>query len=297
MTQRAWNVLSLIEETARYFDGKQIENPRLQAELLLADVLKVRRLDLYLQFERELQQAELEGFREHVRRRAKRVPVQYITGESGFRNLNLSVSNAVLIPRPETEVLVETALEYLAEVSAPAVLDVGCGSGAISLSIAGERDDARIFATDISSGALQVARKNAAQSKLESRVAFLCADLLDSLKPSPHFAAILSNPPYLKSASIGGLEPEVRDHEPLVALDGGADGLSVFKRLFNVAKDFLLPAGHLILEVADALQAEGVAELMSASGMEIAEIRPDLNEIPRVVVARKLGASGPSMLT
>lgn len=286
---RTWQLLALLEETSRFFAAKKLENSRLQAELLLADVLDLRRLDLYLRFDQLLSPAQVDQYREHVRQRLRGVPLQYITGKAGFRNLTLAVDPAVLIPRPETEVLVEVALEYLSGCEAPRILDLGCGSGAIALALAQECPSARVKASDISPVALALARRNACQLELEERMAFCCGDLLDPLQPAGQFELITCNPPYVRRADLEGLEPQVRDHEPRLALDGGEDGLDFYRRLAAQAAPFLGPQGLLVLEVG-AGQAEEVAALLQQSGsFAPARIRPDLAGIPRVVSAARSG--------
>lgn len=285
MEKRSWKLLEILNQTSRFFADKGLENPRLQAELLLADILGLRRLDLYLQFERLLTEAEVEAYRQHVRWRLQRVPLQQIIGQAPFRHLMLAVSADVLIPRPETEVLVEVALELLASQTAPQVLDLGCGSGAIAIAIACEHPTARVVATDLSPAALEITRRNVACYSLEGRVQVVCGDLFAPLRPET-FDAIVSNPPYVPSGAIPTLAPEVRDHEPRLALDGGLDGLHFFRCIASQAADFLRPGGCLCLEVGDD-QAERVRELLvEARRFAAIEVRPDLNEIPRVVTAR-----------
>jgi len=291
MQKRTWRLLDILDQTSSFFAFKGLENPRLQAELLLADVLGLRRLDLYLQFERRLTTAEVDMYREHVRQRLQSVPVQYITGEAGFRQLTFAVSPEVLIPRPETEILVEVALARLASQPRPLILDLGCGAGVVAVSLAHEHPTARLVATDISPAAVEVTRQNAERSGVGDRLTMLCGDLFEPLQAFPdleRFDAILSNPPYVRCGDIPGLAPEVRDHEPCLALDGGEDGLRFYPRIAEGAGDFLRPGGELILEVGDG-QAETVAGLLAGTGRygEV-EIHPDLNDIPRVVAARSL---------
>ncbi len=182
MQNRSWRLLDILGETSSFFSSRGLENPRLQAELLLADVLALRRLDLYLQFERQLTAAEVDAYREHVKKRLQRMPVQYITGEAGFRQLTLTVEAGVLIPRPETEVLVEAVLEHLAGCEAPLVLDLGCGSGAIAVAIAHEHATARLVAADLAPEALEATRRNAERSGVGERVTTVCGDLFAPLR-------------------------------------------------------------------------------------------------------------------
>jgi release factor glutamine methyltransferase len=286
---RTWQLLALLEETSRFFAAKKLDNPRLQAELLLADVLALKRLDLYLRFDQPLSPAQVDAYREHVRQRVRGMPLQYITGKAGFRNLILSVDPAVLIPRPETEILVEVALAHLKGLEAPLALDLGCGSGAIALALAQECPLARMRASDVSPEALALARRNAGQLGLEERVDFCCGDLFEPFAPEGQFALIACNPPYVRRADLEGLEPQVRDHEPHLALDGGEDGLDFYRRLAAQAAPFLAPQGLLVLEVG-AGQAEEVAGLLAqSSSFAPAQVRPDLAGIPRVVSARRAG--------
>ncbi len=288
MTERVWGLLELLSETTRYLTGKGFRQARLDAELLLADVLGLKRLDLYLQFERQLTAAEVDAYREHIRRRLRREPVQQITGKAAFRELTLAVTADVLVPRPETEILVQAVLELLPPEAPGPVLDVGCGSGAVALSLASERPGLRVVATDLSAAALRVARGNARALELGTRLTFVRGDLLEPWRPDgAGFAAVVSNPPYIPSAAIADLEPEVRDWEPHLALDGGADGLTVVRRLAAAAGPLLAPGGVLCLEIGDG-QTAAVTELLSAAG-PFTEVTPrrDLAGVWRIITARR----------
>ena len=293
MNRAAWKLLDILEETATYFAGKGIENPRLQAEILLADVLELRRLDLYLQFERLLRPEEVDAYRGHVRRRAANVPAQYITGVAAFRGLELAVNDQVLIPRPETEILVDVALEHLDGPRDNLAADIGTGSGAVALSLAQEHPSCQVLATDVSRPALNVARANTAGSGLEAKVWCVAADMAVGLvpaRPGDGFDCIVSNPPYIPSAAIAELEPEVRANEPRLALDGGDDGLDCYHSIAARAGDLLKPGGLLAVEVGDPQQANDVAALFSAVvGLTESRIRDDLNSIPRVVLSTRSG--------
>lgn len=292
MSERTWKLLELLSEASSFFADKGLEEPRLEAELLLAASLEIRRIDLYLQFERLLAPAEVAAFRGLVRRRLSGEPVQYVTGSAAFRLLELEVSPEVLIPRPETEIVVEVALEVLRPLEEPRVLDAGVGSGAIAVSLAREHAGARLVATDIARGALATARANARRHDLDGRIRFACMDLFAAFgggDPTGHFDVIVSNPPYVATAELADLAPEVRDHEPRLALDGGADGLDVYRRIAAEAPAALRPGGRLVLEVGDG-QADGVGQLLSASGQFAdIEVRPDLNRVDRVVLCRAAG--------
>ena len=283
MSGRSWRLLDILENTSRFFASKGLENARLQAELLLAAVLGVKRLDLYLQFERPLHRSEVDRYREYVRQRLQRVPVQYITGVAAFRHLELTVTPAVLIPRPETEVLVDVALELLPE--GGRVLDLCCGSGAVALSLAQEAA-AEVVAADVSAAALEVAKANAERCGLAERIEWHCGDLFAPLRDIAPFDLVAANPPYVRRSDLAQLAPEVRDYEPHLALDGGEDGLAYYRRIAQEAADFIRPGGHLLLEVGDG-QSAAVEDLLARSERLIeVQIRPDLNQIPRVVVAR-----------
>ena len=280
MVQRVWKLLDILEETSRFFAARGLENARLQAELLLAAVLDIKRLDLYLQFERPLHTEEVDVYRDYVRQRVQRVPVQYILGATAFRELELTVTPAVLIPRPETEVLVDVALELLP--TGGRALDLCCGSGAIALSLKRELAEVAVVATDISQAALAVARANGASCELE--IEWLSGDLFAAVEGD--FDLVVSNPPYVKSGDIDRLEPEVRDHEPRLALDGGADGLDCYRRIAHQASDHIRPGGYLLLEVGDGQSAEVEKLLAEVGRFAEVETKPALNEVPRVVVAR-----------
>ncbi len=284
MSGRSWRLLDILENTSRFFASKGLENARLQAELLLAAVLGVKRLDLYLQFERPLHRGEVDRYREYVRQRLQHVPVQYITGVAAFRRLELAVTPAVLIPRPETEVLVDVALELLP--AGGRVLDLCCGSGAVALSLAQEAVAAEVVAADVSDAALEVAKANGQCCGLAERVEWHCGDLFTPLCGTEPFDLIVANPPYVRRSDLEQLAPEVRDHEPHLALDGGEDGLAYYRRIAQEAADLIRPRGYLLLEVGDG-QSAAVADLLAQSErLAEVQIRPDLNQMPRVVVAR-----------
>ena len=284
MGKQTWKLLDLLGEASGFFASRGMGDPRLQAELLLAAALGVARLDLYLQFDRQLTPGEVEVFRGFVRERLRGLPIQYVTGEAAFRLLDLRVSPDVLIPRPETEVLVDVALELLAGTDAPRVLDPGCGSGAIAIAIAREHATARVTATDISPAAVRLARDNAGRHNLESRVSFICTDLIGAMGAPAEFDAVVGNPPYVPTADMGELEEQVRDYEPHLALDGGPDGLDFYRRLTTECPAVLAAGGWLVVEVGDG-QAEDVAEMLRGSGsFDQVETRPDLSGTARIVV-------------
>jgi release factor glutamine methyltransferase len=252
----SWTLLPLLREATEYLAHKGISSPRLDTEVLMAHVLGCRRIDLYLRHDQPIAAVELDRFRESIRRRSQREPVAYITGNKEFWSLVLEVSSHVLIPRPETELLVEVTLGALrgfaGEGRAPLRLwEIGTGSGAVAIALARESgEEVRILATDRSREALSLARANARALGVEDRVTFRPGDLFQAAEPGDaRFCAIVSNPPYVVSSQIQHLEPEIRDHEPREALDGGPDGLAVIRAILQGAPDWLEPWGGVLLEV------------------------------------------------
>ena len=276
-----WTVLKILQWTTDYFADKEIDSARLEAELLLAATLDLDRVGLYVNFERPLNNDELTAFRERVKRRAQREPVQYILGETEFWSLMFNVNPAVLVPRADTEVLVE---ESLARIEGSArVLDVGTGSGAIAIALAHEKPEIQVTALDCSEPALEVARDNARRNGVAERVTCLVGDLA-SLPPGP-FAMVVSNPPYIPSGDWQKLMPEVRDHEPRLALDGGDDGLEAYRQLVMQAGQVLIPGGWLLVEVG-INQATDVSALFKAAGLIEIGQRNDYSGVARVVMGR-----------
>jgi release factor glutamine methyltransferase len=277
-----WTVLKILQWTAGYFKEKGIEGGRLDAEMLLADALKLDRVGLYLNFDRPLSAEEQAVFRQRVARRAKREPVQYILGETEFWSLTLRVTPDVLIPRADTEVLVEEALKKVS--GDCALLDVGTGSGAIALALAGELPEARVEAVDVSPAALAVAGDNARRHGLADRIVFRQADL-HGLSGGPYHL-VVANPPYIPAGDMAGLMPEVRDFEPHLALRGGDDdGLAAYRSLAAAASRLLHPGGWFLVEVGIG-QAEAVQQLFAQTGLTVILVRDDYAGVPRVVGGR-----------
>ncbi len=290
MSQRSrnWTVSELLTWTRERFAQVGIDQPRVDAEHLLALALGCSRMDLYVQHNRLLTESERGPFRELVRRRLSREPVAYITGSRGFHalDLDLTVDRRVLIPRPETEHLVDWTLEVLGSESGLPVLDVGTGSGAIALALKRARPDALVTACDRSSGALEVARHNADKAELE--VAFVLSDLLaDVPAPAGGWAAVVANLPYIPSRELAGLQPEVVRFEPAAALDGGSDGLDAIRHLVAICAQpgVIRPGGWLLLEVGIG-QADEVAELLTKSMYKHVQTRKDFGGIERVVAGQ-----------
>jgi release factor glutamine methyltransferase len=210
--------------------------------------------------------------------------VQYIVGVAAFRNLELSVTPDVLIPRPETEILVDVALQYLPD--GGRVLDLCCGSGAIALSLAHEAATAQVVAADISEAALKVAKANGVSHELQERVEWFCGDFFAPLAGAAPFDIVVCNPPYVRHGDLACLEPEVQDHEPHLALDGGEDGLDCYRRIVQEAPGFIRPGGYLLMEVGEGQSTAVEALLAQVASFSEVQTKPDLNEVPRVVVAR-----------
>ena len=294
MTAVAEQALALTRKAAEVFQERGIESARLEAELLLAHVLRMKRLDLYLQFDRPVTEAELETFRAAVRRRLRREPLQYIVGEASFRGLTLAVDRRVLIPRPETEVLAGAVLEWagaLAPASEPrTLLDVGTGSGALAIALVAEGGFGSAVATDVSPGVLEVAAANARRAGVADRIVLRCGDLWAALAPKERFDAIVSNPPYVAESERAQLAPEVRDWEPAEALFAGADGLGVITALVDGAATRLRPGGLLALEVGLG-QATAVAQRVRGAGFADARIVRDLAGRERIVLGTLDGGS------
>lgn len=259
--------------------AKTSETGRLDAELLLAHTLGRHRIELYTDFDRPLSAQELDSYRELVGRRARREPVAYILGEWGFRRLTLTVDRRALIPRPETEIVVERALVHLHGLGAPRVLDVGTGTGAIALAIADEHPGAQVTAIDLSADALELARENATRTGLA--IELLQHDLRGGLPAGP-YDLVVSNPPYVEPADIESLMPDVRDYEPHLALVGSGATEAVAR----AAVDALEPQGGLVLEVGDG-QALATAALLDALGYVDVVTTPDLTGRDRVVEGRR----------
>lgn len=279
--ERIWTVLDLVNWGTEYFERKGVDSPRLTIELMLCDVLGVRRLQLYTDHERPLSKEELSVLRSYVRRRAEHEPLQYILGKADFYGLSFAVDPNVLIPRPETEIIVDRAIRLLREVGgqAPRCLDIGTGSGCIPVSVAVHVPASVWEGIDVHDGAIEVARRNAEAHALASRVTFKKMDFLADV-PSGTFDLITMNPPYIPLVEIHELEPEVRDHEPLTALTDDLDGLTFYRRFVAVAEKILSPTGTAFLEIGYG-QSTDILALMTSGGL-LCTIIEDLAGIPRV---------------
>lgn len=285
----SWTTLRMILWSADYLTEKGVESGRLDAEWLLAAALGVDRLQLYLQFDRPLSPEERDAFKPLLRRRANREPLQYIIGRAAFRQLELKTDPRVLIPRPETEMLVQEVLDWAAAAgkNLGSVWDMGTGTGAVALSLAVEGACTRVVATDSSRDALSVAADNAKRYDVSGLVEFREGSLFEPLEKGEAFDIIVSNPPYIAEGERRDLQPEVRDWEPSEALFAGEDGLDVMRQLVAGAPNRLLAGGLLALECGLG-QAEGIATGLSATGaFGTVRIRPDLTGRPRFVIAER----------
>ena len=310
-------VLEAIQKSADFLAKKGVESSRLQTELLLAHLLKLPRMKLYLNFERALTPAETDALRESVKRRGQREPLQHIMGSTSFCGFEIAVNRHALVPRPETEMLAELGWEWLrkhptfniqhstSNLPGVTALDFGTGTGCIAIALAAKCPNAKITALDISAGALALATQNAATNKTAGQIEFLQGDGFAALtgasergRPAREFAAadtwasrprsfdlIISNPPYIPSAEIAALQPEVRDFDPRAALDGGADGLDFYRQLAAEAKPFLKPDGKIMLEFGDG-QAEAIQTIFENEKWIVEAVQEDYSHRARILIAR-----------
>lgn len=290
-----WTITKLLEWTTSYFKSHDIDSPRIAAEILLAHSLNLRRIDLYLRYDQPLSSDELTQFKALIKRRIKREPVAYIVGVKEFWSMDLAVTRDVLIPRPETECLVEAALSLLPEDSKQGsefepqrILELGTGTGAVILALASQRKQPLFFASDRSAKALAVARENAGRHGLERDVCFFCGDWLTSLSNSKYrFDMIISNPPYVQTQAVRRLQPEILEYEPLAALNGGKDGLDCLRLIIEDAYFFLNTHGSLLLEIGHDQKTE-VAKIIAKCGhYENVLFKKDYSGYDRMVQMQK----------
>ncbi|MGO9479562.1 MAG: peptide chain release factor N(5)-glutamine methyltransferase [Limisphaerales bacterium] len=327
-------VLEAIQKSTEFLAKKGVESPRLQTELLLAQLLRLPRMKLYLNFERALTLAETDALRELVKRRGQHEPLQHLTGSTSFCGFEIAVNHHALVPRPETELLAEFGWQFLNQLSEGQVprapnplenedgasqssalraLDFGTGTGCIAIVLAAKCPSAKIVATDISSDALALAKANAARHNVADRIEFVQSDGFAALRPegrvplAPNikdenrdsqssslrkmeFDLISSNPPYIPSAEISTLQPEVRDFDPRAALDGGADGLDFYRKLAAEATRFLKPDGKIMLEFGDG-QADAVRKMFETEKWIVEAVREDYSHRERILIAKSSSSS------
>ena len=280
-----WTIIKILNWSQDFFKKYNIENPRLDAEILLSHVMNMQRFYLYVSHEQELNEKQLAAYKALIKQRVNNVPVAYLVGYKEFMATKFDVSSDVLIPRPETETLVDEVLTRLKKISGELkVADIGTGSGAIAVSIAKRIDNVIVDAVDISEKALKIAEQNANKNEVADKIKFYIGDLLEPLNEMK-FNAIISNPPYIPTKVIDTLQPEVSKYEPRIALDGGADGLIFYRRLIEDSPKLLVDGGFLAAEIGYD-QAEAVTELleMSKQFKDIKVIK-DLSENDRVIIA------------
>jgi release factor glutamine methyltransferase len=280
MSEAPWTIRRVLAWTTQHFDRRKVDAPRLASELLLGHVLGLSRVQLYTDFDRPLEKDELGAYRALIERRCNGEPVQYLTGRRDFYGRTFRVDRRVLIPRPETELLVEAVLRLLPAGGVLRLLDVATGSGCIAVTLAAERPEAAVVATDLESGACEVARANAQALDVAARVDVRQGDLFAPVAREAAFDAVVSNPPYVRSGDLAGLQAEVR-REPALALDGGVEGLDVIARGVDGAWAHLLPEGLLALEIGED-QGAAVRDLLLGRGYERVRIEPDLERRDRM---------------
>jgi release factor glutamine methyltransferase len=290
-----WTLMKLVEWASGYFDSHHIDSPRATAEILLAHAIRARRIDLYLRYDQPLNSDELNRFKTLIKRRKNREPVAYILGRKEFWSMDLEVNRNVLIPRPETECLVEKALESLAADPNPgckSILELGTGSGAIVLALASENSRHSYLGTDVSSDAIRVACRNSMRHGLGEKIDFIVADWLAPFDAkSGIFDLIVSNPPYIRSGDLKRLQPEIHVYEPAAALDGAKDGLRYLRHIIQCAYRYLKPAGALLLEMGHD-QLSPVKQIIDACGeYEDAQFFKDYGGHDRIVSIRKRSVS------
>jgi release factor glutamine methyltransferase len=283
-----WSLGGLLEWTARYLAQKGSEFPRLDAEVLLAHVLNCRRIDLYTRYEELAAEEVRTSFKDLVRQRVAGCPVAYLVGRKEFFSLTLEVSPAVLIPRPESEFVVLECVRLARGLPAPRILEIGTGSGNIAVAVAHQLKTAQVTTVDLSADALAVARRNAERHQVAERIRFLQGDLFGPVPAGETFEFVLSNPPYIACEDIPGLAPGVRDFEPHLALDGGPGGYVIFDRLIDQARSYLMPGGHLLVEIGAPQHETARARISSFAEYELGETIYDGSRHPRVLRAKRI---------
>jgi release factor glutamine methyltransferase len=282
-----WTIRRLLDWTTKRLSPLAGEAAGLEASVLLAHALNCRRIDLYMRSDEEADEEVRGRFRELVRRRVEGCPVAYLVGRKEFYSLEFEVNPAVLIPRPDTEWLVEDCLRLARDLADPTILDVGTGSGCIAIALAGRLKGATVTATDVSADALAVASRNAQRHNVVERIRFLEGDLYQALPEGERFDFVLSNPPYIATAEIETLASGVKDYEPRLALDGGVDGFVLIDRLLAQADNWVKPGGYLLLEIGANQEVAARARFAAMAGYELADTLRDGGGQPRVLRARR----------
>jgi release factor glutamine methyltransferase len=285
MEAKVWTIKALTEWTTKFLATKGVETPLKETRTLLAHVLACKPIDVVARSEEEPTPSERTRFKELIQRRADGWPTAYLTGIRDFYMLPFEVNPAVLIPRPDTEMLVIAALDFLKTQHAPQILDLGTGSGCIGVSLAHQLKSSHVTAIDISPDALDTAKRNATTHNVISRMTFHLGDLFAPLALGTKFDAILSNPPYIPPMELASLAVEVREHEPHIALDGGPDGLAFYRRIAGTAREYLAPGGIVAVEIGYN-QGDAVVNLFRQAGFQNVQLQRDLSQRTRIVVAK-----------
>ena len=280
-------VLESINLSTQYLNQKGIESPRTNAELLLAEILNCKRLDLYLAFERPLSEDEVQKYRENIKRRGNFEPLQYIIGKVEFYGLEFKVSPSVLIPRPETELMVENILHQSPKDEKLIILDIGSGSGNIAIALAVNLPSSKIVSTEVSEESLLVAKENSVRHKVSERIKFVKHNILkNDLSSFPMFDIVVSNPPYVSKESYSTLQKEIKNFEPLIAVTDEGDGYTFYREISAKASVKLKENGKLFFEVAHG-QSEEVVEIMTKNNFKNIEIIKDYQNIDRVIFGER----------
>lgn len=285
MSEQAWTIRKVLDWTRGHFDKQDIDDPRLTSEILLGHVLVLPRVKLYMDLDRPLSKEELATYRGLIQRRLAGEPTQYLVGSKEFYGRRFGVDPRVLIPRSETELLVEAVLHDVKKDAPSRVLDVCTGSGCIAITIAAERPQASVWATDLMPGALEVAKQNAEKHQVDARVTFFQGDLLAPIPPGGTFDVIVSNPPYVKTGDLKTLQREVQ-REPKEALDGGPEGVTLIARVVTEALPRLKPGGLLAMEIGED-EGAAVKELLVRAGYHDVKIEKDLARHERLALGRR----------
>ena len=276
-----WRVIDILNWGEDYFKSKGFESPKQEIEWLLCDLLNYRRIDLYVQFEQPIHRPQLKQLKEWIKRRIGREPLQYITGKTEFYGHKFNITVDVLIPRPETERVVDVALYSIGNIKTPKVLEVGSGSGCIAIAMGAERNDALIESVDVSETAITQAEKNADLNEL-SNIDFKVMDFLKEI-PEGRFDLLVSNPPYIPEKEMSETMPEVHQYEPKIALTDERDGLTFYRRFAEVGKSLIKPGGWMVLEVGLGKHPSKAVDIFQSAGYTQLELIPDYNSDERVL--------------
>jgi release factor glutamine methyltransferase len=286
-----WTISKLLNWITDYLTSKKVDSPRLSAELLLSDVMAMKRIELYMHFDKPVEQAKLDTLRGLVKRAGESEPIGYLVGRTEFYSIEMAVCKDCLIPRPETETLVERAIEFLrTRTGSQYVLDLCTGCGCIAITIAKNYPDVKVIATDISDAALSVAAQNVEKHKLSEKITLLSGDLFEPIirqLDAPAFDLIVSNPPYVSEPEFEKLDKNVKDYEPHLALRGGFDGLAVYRRIADQVNNFLKPDAALMMEIGYA-QGTAIRHKLEQTGLFASiAIERDLSNNDRIAIAKK----------